>query len=165
MNSEKRLRPAMRDFKESDIFRCTKIISETLGAYNARLAKRHFFEGLDLKAEAKSRKFYKYTYLKRKVLVLGDEPIAIGGTYRINTFPEEMMGIDWFAVKKEYQRQGFGTRLVKWSIDDVIRRDKKVLFVWATKKAVSFYDRFDFKRVNLDLKPKETSILLVKKVI
>ena len=87
MNSEKRLRRAIRDFKESDIFRCTKIISETLGVYNARLAKRHFFEGLDLRAEAKSRKFYKHAYFKRKVLVLGDEPIAIGGAYRINTSP------------------------------------------------------------------------------
>lgn len=163
-NSKISHRPAMRNFKESDISECIKIISETLGVHNARLAKQHFFEGLDLKAEAKSRKLYKYTYLRRKVLVFGDKPVAIGGTYRTNTFPGEMMGIDWFAVKKEYQRLGFGTRLVKWSIEDAIKRDKKILFVWAVKKAVPFYDRFDFKRINLDLKPKEGSILLVKKV-
>ena len=138
-----------KDFDEKHIEDSLKIIEITLGKKMAEKASIDFKEGCD------------YSFVKRKTIMIEDKVIGLGGLYRLKNHPENILGICWFAIHPKYQNKGLGTQLMDWYIKEG-QYNSKILFVWSTEEAVSFYEKFGFKKSNLDINPKETNILLVK---
>jgi predicted N-acetyltransferase YhbS len=150
-------KPIMRDFQEKDLVRSVDIIYETLGKSMAKKAREDLSEGLRSKTHI-------YSYLKRKVFDLNGQVIALIGVYKLSTHPENLFGVCWFAVDKGYQGKGLGKELLTWAMEETRKNKKDILFVWATKEAVPFYGKFGFEESYMDLKPKETRILLAKEL-
>lgn len=146
---------SMRDFTIRDVEPCVRIIAQTLGKEREERARKDLLEGLEPKT-------HEYVFLKMKVAVSGGEIAGIGGVYRLDTHPDKIVGIDWFAIKKKYQGKGLGTKFVNWSIRVAKQHKNRLLFVWAVKSAEPFYKRFGFKKSNMKIMPVESKILLVK---
>lgn len=145
------------DFQKNDLAHSVNIMRETQGKLIAKKAKIDFMEGLNPKT-------HEYTFLKRKVIKLNNKPIAICGVYQLKTHPRHVFGVCWFGIKKKYQKNGLGTKLLKWVIAESKKHKKKYLIVWLTKNAFSFYRQFGFKESTMKVTPKEARILLVKKI-
>lgn len=148
---------SFRKFLKKDLKESILIIQLTLGIKNAKKAKIDFLEGLSPKTK-------EYYYLDRFVACKEDLIMGIGGLYTLTTHPKTWAGICWFAVHPKYQRKGFGSKIVV----EIERRARKKgnshLFVWSVEEAIPFYTRFGFKKSKKQLIPKESNVLLVKKL-
>lgn len=148
----------IRNFREEDLYACVKIIENALGKTDAKNAKKDFLEGLHPKIN-------EYVYLKRVVATKDKKIIGIAGVYRLATQPAELVGICWYAVDSEYQKKGVGTALMQKMEKISEKSHSKIFFVWATKEAVPFYEKFKFKiNKKIKLKPVESKILMTKSI-
>ncbi len=147
----------IRKFSKRYIKDSVKIIKETLGNYNSKLARADFLEGL-------YPKINEYAYLDRFVALENKKVIAIAGIYRLITHPKDFAGICWYAVSPKYQNKGIGSRLMREMEIKARKRQKRIFFAWAAKKAVIFYKKFGFKISKIHLKPKESRILMIKRL-
>jgi N-acetylglutamate synthase-like GNAT family acetyltransferase len=147
----------IRKFLETDIKECIKIIEKTLGKINAKKAKIDFLEGFYPKTK-------EYKYLDRFVACDNNRVIAIGGIYRLITHPKNFIGICWFAVQPKYQKHGIGSKMIELSEKKARKFKAKYFFVWTIRKDIHFYKKLGFKKSKKKLKPKESNILLIKKL-
>ena len=162
----------IRELSKRDIKESVKIINKTLGKHSADLA----LEDLHLMLKPVSRhRFQKgekvrlndtsYTFTRTRVAVnKKNRVVGLGGIYRLDTHPNKVVGIDWFAIDPRYQNMGVGSRFIKWMIKEAKRRNNRVLFVWEARSAEPFYKRFGFRRSNMNIGPRESSVLLIKHI-
>ena len=148
------------DFTESDIVVCLDILEKTLGKKYAKEFESDLINGFNLELKGDDD----YSFLKRRIAVLNGKTVAIAGIYRLTKHPLNYMGVDWFSVDPRYQRNGIGKKLMNWMIEEAINNHQEFLFVWATEEAVSFYNQFGFVNSDIELTPRETKILLIKKL-
>lgn len=155
------MRTQMRDFEREDMVPVLQIIQKTMNigrSVNNSISVINDLEG------GLSPSLPDYAFLTRKVVTHEKRIVAICGVYRLNTHPRGILGICWFAVDPKYQRMGIGTKCVEWCMGMTRERGARRLFVWASGKAVPFYSKLGFVRSSLKLTPKESSILMVKKI-
>ncbi|VVB80202.1 Acetyltransferase (GNAT) domain protein [uncultured archaeon] len=145
-----------REFRKEDIPETKKIIRSTLGLVDSFKAKKEFYLGL--------RKDPKFSICKRFVILLHGKIIGLFGVYLFSVHPKNYLGVDWFAIKKEYQRKGIGSSLVKEMSKISRKLHKRNLFVWADKHAVGFYIKTGFKLSNKKILPKEGDYFMIKKL-
>lgn len=142
---------------KKDLNECTKIIEVGLGTKDAEYARVDFLEGICPKTN-------EYSFLKRRVVLIEDKIVGICGPYQLATHPKEYTGICWYAVLPEFRNKGIGTALLRDCEKIAKKKEYRKLFVWATKEALGFYIKNNFKKSNKKLKPKETNILLLKNI-
>ncbi len=147
----------IRNFSEKDLNECVKIIELGLGKKDAKYAKIDFLEGIHPKTN-------EYVFLKRRVALIKNKIVGICGPYQLVAHPKDYVGICWYSVLSDFRNRGIGTALLKDSEKIAKKRGYKTMFVWATEKAQEFYIKNNFKKSNFKLKPKETDILLLKKL-
>ena len=148
---------SVREFKQKDVLSCCKIISETLGKVDAWLARKEFIQGL-------SGRSPRHALCKRFAVISEDKIIGLFGIYRFKTHPEKFIGVDWLALKKNYQRHGIGSKLMRQIEKMAKLAGGKTLFVWADRNAVDFYKKNNFRKTKIVLKPRDGFILLIKKL-
>lgn len=106
-----------------------------------------------------------YIFFKRKVVTLKGKVIAMVCLYRLGTYPENVMGIDWLITDTKYQNRGIGTKLVEWSIKQAKTYKKDTVFAWSVRKSLPFYEKLGFKRSTLLPKEEDKrAVLMIKKV-
>lgn len=62
---------------------------------------------------------------------------------------EESFHITNISVKREYQRKGFGKKMMDFVIREAIKKNKKEIYLEvrvSNKKAIKFYEKLGFKR-------------------
>jgi len=124
----------IRKYKKMDKRECVKIIANSLGETCGRMSKGHFSARTGNRPDD-------YAFFHRMVAIEGKKVIGICGIYRTNTTPQDFWGIDWFAVDKKYRNRGVGKAL----FSAVTKGVKGKIFVWATKKAIKFYEKMGLK--------------------
>ena len=76
------------------------------------------------------------------------EPVGITGWYSLPPFDFDRIWLGWFGVRKQYQNQGFGKRLLALT-QEVIRKEFptiKWLFLF-TDDADKFYEKCGFEKL------------------
>lgn len=72
-------------------------------------------------------------------------------------YKEDMTGIGEirsFHIKKEFQGQGIGSKVIEFAKNELKERGYKTICLWVKKqnhKAIKFYEKFGFKRTIYDL--------------
>jgi GNAT superfamily N-acetyltransferase len=155
------MRTQMRDFERRDMGPVLEIIQETMNVGRSPANAIDVMNDLEGGLGTNSPD---YAFLARKVVTHEKRVVAICGVYRLNTPPIGIMGICWFAVAPDHQNMGIGTRCVDWCTDVARQEGSKSLFVWASAKAVPFYSKRGFEKSSLKITPKESSILMVKRL-
>lgn len=147
----------IRKFTEKDIPTSVEIVKETLGNENSKKAKADFLEGLN-------PVIHEYVFLDRIVAEIDKSVVGVAGVYTLDTHPKNYAGICWFGVNKHYQKLGIGTKLME-KMEEIIKKSgKDTFFVWATPEASHFYKKFGFKETKNYIEPKESNILMIKKL-
>ena len=161
----------LRKFAAGDIPAMQRIISKTLSktetrrsGTDLRLLLQPVSRGRYPKGKAVRLADTKYTFAKMRVVAFRGRVIGLGGVCRLDTHPDDVLEVDWFAIDPRYQRNGLGTKFMKWMISEAKRGNNKILFVWSTAEAEPFYKKFGFRRSRMRILPMETRILLVKKI-
>lgn len=149
-----------RNFQKKDLPACLKLVNMTFDREHAAVLKA------DLLAEAHPQsKKKEYTFFKRKVLTSRGKVIALVCLYRLGTYPDNILGIDWLATHPNHQSKGIGTKHVKWSIEQAKKYKKDTVFAWSVRNAVPFYEKLGFKKSNILPKEEDRrAVLLVKKI-
>lgn len=147
----------IRDFNERDLDVAVQIIKEGLGYKDAREAKEHFIEGIN-------KKNTDYKFLKRRVAILENKIVGICGPYNLSKNPSKYAGICWFAVSKKHRNKGIGKELIKDSEEIARNKGYTSMYVWATRESKNFYIKRGFKKSNKLIRPKESNILMIKKI-
>ena len=73
-----------------------------------------------------------------------------------------------FAVKKEFQRQGLGSRLFKKLVDEMENRQIKIFKVLVGKEmdSLRFYEKNGFQKIKeINLHNNETSVIFIYKIV
>lgn len=163
----------IRDMQEKDIAQSLKIIGKTLTKFELERAKVDLPELFEprsklrvpiSKCKTTKLKDARYSFTKTKVAIKNKVVVGLCGIYRLDTHPDHLIGIDWFAVDPKYQGQGLGRKFMKWVMHTAAKRKDRLLFVWEVKSAETFYNKFGLKRTRMKLYPRETDILLIKKI-
>ena len=72
--------------------------------------------------------------------------IGVSGLYYDYEDPEDVMWMDYFAVKPEFQGQGYGTKMLENLVKICKERKTRMLCVFTdNQKAVKFYENNNFK--------------------
>ena len=85
--------------------------------------------------------------VKYYLAYLNNKPIAITGLYYYPDYPDDMW-LAWFGVLPEYQGQGYGKKVLKWSMEKALFEGKKNLRLYTDETemqvAVNLYKSFGF---------------------
>ena len=128
----------IRNLIKKDIPECLRIAVETEASSNKKEAKKVMEYSLVPGIKSLNPNYY--------ILTLDDEIIGISGLYYDYEDPKDVMWMDYFAIKPEFQRQGYGDKMME-NLEKICR-DKKVrlLCVFTDKEgAVKFYKKNGFK--------------------
>ena len=127
----------IRLLKKGDIPACVKIILETKAGSNKREVEKLLI--LSLK---KSISFLNPNYY---ILELNQSIIGVSGLYYDYEDPKDILWMDYLAISKKFQRQGFGTILLNNLIAICKKKAVRMLCVFAeTNQAISFYKNNGF---------------------
>ena len=145
----------IREFVEIDIPSCVKLVGICLSHEFEVDAAKDFVDGLTCPNSE---------YVTCKRIVWEENGIIIGvcGIYRTDQHPLDHAGICWFGVHPKHRRNGIGSALINWCLQEAVKQKFTTLFVWSVESARSFYERFGFKAVDAYLKPKESDISMIK---
>lgn len=128
----------IRLLKKKDILHCVKIILETKAGRNKAEIKKLLALSL-----TKSISFLNPDYY---VLEFNGKVVGISGLYYDYEDPRDILWMDYFAVLPKFQRQGFGTALLK-NLEKISKKKKiRILCVFSgSKEAINFYLKKGFK--------------------
>jgi GNAT superfamily N-acetyltransferase len=128
----------IRSLNKKDISNVLKIVLETKASTNKNEAKKIMELSLVPGIKPLNPNYY--------VLVLDDEIIGISGLYYDYEDPKDVLWMDYFAVKPELQRKGYGTKLLENLIDICKRKKVRRLCVFTDNNgAIEFYKKNGFR--------------------
>ena len=128
----------IRVLKKEDIKEALNIALKTGASCNKKEAKRIMEFSL-----APGIKFLNPNYY---ILTLDGKIIGVSGLYYDYEDPKDVMWMDYFAVEPEYQRQGYGTKLLD-NLEKICKKKKvRMLCVFTDNLgALKFYKINGFK--------------------
>ncbi len=139
---------SVRPFVVSDLLACAEIVGDIWGKQFAA----EIIEDCQPSDD--------YDFVERFVADRHGIVVGLCGIYRLKVHPENYVGVDWFVVSQRHQRKGIGTQL----LTEALRRTfGRIVFVWATEQAESFYAKYGFVRSDYPLQPREGDALMIKK--
>ena len=90
---------------------------------------------------------YPDDHVKYYLAYLDGDPIGITGLYYYPEHTEEMW-LAWFGVKKDYRGQGFASEILKWSIEQALKSNRKVMRLYTdtveNADAIKLYEKTGF---------------------
>ena len=128
----------IRSLNKKDISYCLKIVLKT-GASSAKNEARKVMEySLAPGIKPLNPNYY--------VLELDGKVIGVSGLYYDYEDPKDIMWMDYFAVKSDFQKQGYGTKMLE-NLESICRKKKvRMLCVFTDKNgALKFYRKNGFK--------------------
>jgi len=127
----------IRKLERKDIPQALKIVLET----GASCSKKEAQKIMELSLEP-GIKFLNPDYF---VLSLENKIIGVFGLYYDYEDPKDVMWMDYFAVKPEFQRHGYGTKMLE-SLENICRKKKvRMLCVFTDNdNALEFYKNHGF---------------------
>ncbi len=128
----------IRNLHKEDIPACLKIVLETEASSNRKEAKKVMEFSLAPGIKPLNPNYY--------VLVSDGKIIGVSGLYYDYEDPKDIMWMDYFAISPKFQREGYGTKMLK-NLEKICK-DKKVrlLCVFTFRAgAVKFYKKNGFK--------------------
>ena len=130
--------PKIRNLNIKDISTCVKIAIETEASSSRSEAKKIMEYSLVPGIKPLNPNYY--------VLELDKEIIGVSGLYYDYEDPKDIMWMDYFAVKPKFQRNGYGTIMLK-NLEHICKKKKvRRLCVFTDKKgALEFYKKNKFK--------------------
>ena len=128
----------IKSLKKEDIPACLKIVLETEASSNRKEAKKIMEYSLAPGIKPLNPNYY--------VLFADNKIIGVSGLYYDYEDPEDIIWMDYFAVKPEFQRLGYGTKLLE-NLENICRKKKvRMLCVFTDKDgALKFYKKNGFK--------------------
>lgn|SRR3989338_7609465 len=128
----------IRDLSKKDIPKCLKIVLEAGASSNAKEAKKLMEYSLEKGIAPLNPDYY--------VLVLDNEVIGVSGLYYDYEDPKDIMWMDYFAVAPEFQRRGYGSKMME-NLEKMCRKLKvRMLCVFTYNEgALKFYEKNGFK--------------------
>jgi len=128
----------IRNLKKEDIPAALKIALETKASCNPAEAKKVMEMSLVPGISPLNPNYF--------VLILNGEIIGISGLFYDYEDPSDVLWMDYFAVKPELQRHGYGTRMLE-NLEKICKKRKaRMLCVFTDNKdAVKFYKDNGFK--------------------
>ena len=132
------MKTKIRNLNKKDIPECLRIVLETGASSAKKEAEKVMKYSLAPGIKPLNPNYY--------VLVLDNEIIGISGLYYDYEDPKDVMWMDYFAVKPEAQRQGYGTKMLQ-NLENICKNKKvRMLCVFTDKKeALKFYKKNGFK--------------------
>lgn len=128
----------IRNLKKEDIRQCVKIAVQTQASSNSKEAAKVMKLSLALGIKPLNPNYY--------VLEADKKIIGISGLYYDYEDPKDIMWIDYFAVLPEFQKQGFGTKMLGNLFDICKKKKVRMLCVFTDKEAaLRFYKKNGFK--------------------
>ncbi len=131
----------IRELRKNDIEPATEIVREGFTENDASRAEFYFKLSLDKKASSAFR------FLRYFVAIKDKQVVGISGLYGLEAYPEDVLWLGYFAVKKKFQGQGIGSGLYKY-VEELARKMGIRLFCVETdsskKKAMDFYKKQGF---------------------
>ena len=110
------------------------------------------------------------TELKHFVATKNNKVIGITGFFTFKKDEEEADWLAWYAVDKKYRRQGIGTNLLEFVINNARKRKKKYLRLYTSmaeeeKEAQLLYEKFGLKIIKKEKSPyQEGSIVIYREL-
>jgi GNAT superfamily N-acetyltransferase len=128
----------IRNLNKEDIPECLEIVLETEASSNGKEARKVMEYSLSPGIKPLNPNYY--------VLVLNNEIIGVSGLYYDYEDPKDIMWMDYFAVKPEFQRKGWGTRMLE-NLENICKKKKvRMLCVFTDRQgALEFYKNNGFK--------------------
>lgn len=97
--------------------------------------------------EKESGLTYPDDHVKYYLAYLSGVPIGITGLYYQSGDIEEMW-VAWFGVLKEYRNKGYGTDILNWTMEEVLRQGRKTLRLYTDMiecgDAITLYEKLGF---------------------
>ena len=129
------------------------------------MQKKHVFEIIKLykDIDKEDSKMIKHVYTnyyskpKRKkgvkdfVIIKDKEVIGFSGYSKEQTETSDIYWINWTGIKKEYQKRGFGTKILKHILKEIKKLKGRKVYVSTSnedkyKSAIKFYKSLKFKQ-------------------
>ncbi len=128
----------IRNLNKKDIPACLKIVLETEASSNGKEARKVMELSLAPGIKPLNPNYY--------VLELDGKIIGISGLYYDYEDPKDIMWMDYFAVSPEFQRSGYGTKMLE-NLENICKKKKVRLLCVFTDKTVAFefYERNGFE--------------------
>lgn len=128
----------IRDLKKEDIPAALKIALETGASCNALEARKVMEMSLVPGISPLNPDYY--------VLVLNNEIIGISGLFYDYEDPKDVFWMDYFAVKPDLQKHGYGTKMLENLVRICKGKKARMLCVFTdNKNALKFYKHNGFK--------------------
>ncbi|MCX6720481.1 MAG: GNAT family N-acetyltransferase [Candidatus Staskawiczbacteria bacterium] len=128
----------IRNLNKEDIPEALKIALETKASCNESEARKVMEMSLAPGIHPLNPNYY--------VLVLEGEIIGISGLFYDYEDPEDVFWMDYFAVKPELQKHGYGTRMLENLVRICKEKKARMLCVFTdNKNALKFYKKNGFK--------------------
>ena len=128
----------IRNLNQKDISACLKIALETEASSNKKEAKKVMELSLAPGIHPLNPNYY--------VLELDGKIIGVSGLYYDYEDPRDIMWMDYFAIKPEFQRHHYGTKMLE-NLEDICKKRKaRMLCVFTDKSgALEFYKTNGFE--------------------
>lgn len=128
----------IKNLNKKDISACVKIALETEASSSGKEAKKIMEYSLAPGIKPLNPNYY--------VLFLNNKIIGVSGLYYDYEDPKDIMWMDYFAVLPEFQRHGYGTKMLK-NLEKICKKRKtRMLCVFTDKEgALKFYKINGFK--------------------
>ena len=128
----------IRDLKKGDIPAALKIALETKASCSESEARKVLEMSLEPGITPLNPNYY--------VLVLSGEIIGISGLFYDYEDPEDIFWMDYFAVKPDLQKRGYGTKMLENLVRICKEKKARMLCVFTdNKNALNFYKHNGFK--------------------
>ncbi len=90
---------------------------------------------------------YPDDHIRYYLAYIAEKPIGITGLYYQPGDTEEMW-LAWFGVLSEYRNKGYGTAILNWTMEEVLRQGRKVLRLYTDMiecgDAITLYEKLGF---------------------
>jgi ribosomal protein S18 acetylase RimI-like enzyme len=133
------MKTEIRNLNKKDIPTCIDIVLQTEAGLNAEEAKQLMERSLVEGIKPLNPDYY--------VLLLDGEIVGVSGLYYDYEDPFDIFWMDYFAVLPKFQRQGYGTEMLK-NLETICEGKKaRMLCVFTNNKkgALSFYKKNGFQ--------------------
>jgi len=129
---------SIRNLRQEDIPECLEIVLETEASSKRAEAERIMEFSLTPGIKTLNPNYY--------VLILGGKIIGVSGLYYDYEDPKDIMWMDYFAIRPEFQKKGFGTEMLI-NLERICRdKEVRMLCVFTDKKgALKFYKKNGFR--------------------
>jgi len=128
----------IKNLTEKDILASLKIVLETGASCSRKEAKKVMEFSLAPGIKPLNPNYY--------VLFLDDKIIGVSGLYYDYEDPKDIMWMDYFAVKPELQKHGYGTKMLENLVSICKKEKARMLCVFTDNdNALKFYQKNGFE--------------------